>query len=81
MARKAIHKSRTNQTVAAIVGVVAAKALAHYLPPEIAEVVGPALTDEVVGAAVAVLGAAAVRFRQLANAPEDRQGEVTPRPG
>ena len=77
---KPIYKSRTNITVAAIVTVVVTKALSHYLPADLAAQLAPMLTDEVVALTVAVGGALAIKFRQLANKPTDEQGKVTPRP-
>lgn len=78
---KPVTKSRTNRTVAAIVTVVAAKALSHYLPAELAHEVAAVLTDEVVGVVATGLGALAVYYRQAANrGPADEQDRVTPRP-
>ncbi len=80
---KTVTQSRTNQTVAAIVTVVAAKFLARYLPADIAAQVAGVLTDEVVSVVVAGLGSLAVYFRQKANpqpGPIDQQNVVTPRP-
>ena len=76
--KKPIHKSRTNQTVAAMVAVVVVRALAVKVPAlaPIADV----LTDEVTAAIEAGLGLLAVAFRQAAGKPVDQQGVVTPRP-
>ena len=75
---KPIHKSRTNRTVAGIVGVVVARAIVAKVP--FLAPVADVLTDEVTGAIVAGLGALAVHFRQAANPVVDQQTVVTPRP-
>ena len=81
MAKKTIVQSRTNRTIALVVGVVLTKQLTKYMPADIAAQVSSVLTDEVVSAVAVVLGGAAVAFRQLANStPEDKQDIVTPRP-
>ncbi len=78
---KTVTQSRTNRTVALIVGVVLTKELSKYLPADIAQQIASTLSDEVVTGIVAALGGLAMYFRQKANpAPINQQGVVTARP-
>ena len=78
MEPKAIHESRTNRTIAGMVALIVVRVIVQKVPAlaPIADV----LSDEVVSALEAGLGALGVYFRQQATKPKDNQDVVTPRP-
>lgn len=75
MSKPAI-KSRTNQTVAALLTMAVGERIARRVGMEPSEV-----TDVLLGAVELALAALAVYFRQQANPkPQDRQGVISEKP-
>lgn len=64
---KPATKSRTNRTVAVLIGVVVCNAARRYMDAVYSPEIEAIINEEVVPALVASLGGLAMWFRQLAN--------------
>ena len=75
-AKKAVHQSRTNRTVAVLIATAVGERVARKLGVE-----PDAVTEALLSLCEVALGALAIYFRQKANGhPIDKQDVVSPKP-